>query len=297
MSLYGIDGGMERLPREMAGRLRSTKVRFNQPVVSVEKVENDDYLVRSRIGNDIVENRFSFVVVALPNAWIPLVEWRDEGLGNAMRKHVSHYRHHGHYLRVSLLYDRPFWRQTISDPYFMVDAFGGCCAYDESLRNGDGIHGVLGLLVAGEPALTMANLDDVQLVERARRTLPPLLGETAAQFLEGRVHRWLGAVSGLPGGRPLREPDSRHIPDPERNPWVFVVGDYLFDSTLNGVLDSADTVVEMLVEEDAEVRMGKPAELNSGLAGASVLGATTPVQRGSNILSTQSATVRPSDVP
>jgi hypothetical protein len=28
-----------------------------------------------------------------------------------------------------------------------------------------------------------------------------------------------------------------------------VVGDYLFDSTLNGVLDSADTVAEWLVEE------------------------------------------------
>jgi hypothetical protein len=28
-----------------------------------------------------------------------------------------------------------------------------------------------------------------------------------------------------------------------------VVGDYLFDSTLNGLLDSADTVVEWILEE------------------------------------------------
>ena len=30
---------------------------------------------------------------------------------------------------------------------------------------------------------------------------------------------------------------------------LFVVGDYLFDSTINGVLDSADYVAEWLAEE------------------------------------------------
>ena len=33
---------------------------------------------------------------------------------------------------------------------------------------------------------------------------------------------------------------------------LFVVGDYLFDSTLNGVLDSADCVAEWITEEAAE---------------------------------------------
>jgi hypothetical protein len=42
--------------------------------------------------------------------------------------------------------------------------------------------------------------------------------------------------------------ESRHIPE-RAMPNLFVVGDYLFDSTLNGVLDSADFVAECLTEE------------------------------------------------
>ena len=40
-------------------------------------------------------------------------------------------------------------------------------------------------------------------------------------------------------GFPMREPESRHYPDVAGHPDLYVVGDYLFDSTLNGVLDSA----------------------------------------------------------
>jgi hypothetical protein len=56
-------------------------------------------------------------------------------------------------------------------------------------------------------------------------------------------------VNGLPAGFPAREPDSRHLPEPKEHPSLFVVGDYLFDSTLNGVLDSADVVAEWILEE------------------------------------------------
>lgn len=41
--------------------------------------------------------------------------------------------------------------------------------------------------------------------------------------------------------------ESRHIPEPA-HPNLFAVGDYLFDSTINGVLDSADFVAECLTE-------------------------------------------------
>jgi hypothetical protein len=150
---------------------------------------------------------------------------------------------------VSVLFDRPFWRDQIADSYFMSDAFGGCCIYDESSRNGSESHGVLGWLLAGEAALTMSNLDDATLVAKVLESLPPTLRHGKDAVVEARVHRWLGAVNGMPGGRPLREPDARHVPDPEANPLLFVVGDYLFDSTLNGVLDSADTVAEWIVEE------------------------------------------------
>jgi hypothetical protein len=49
--------------------------------------------------------------------------------------------------------------------------------------------------------------------------------------------------------------ESRHIPEPA-HPNLFAVGDYLFDSTINGVLDSADFVAEYLTEA-VEERSGR----------------------------------------
>ncbi len=42
----------------------------------------------------------------------------------------------------------------------MLDAFGGCCVYDESSRGEDGPYGVLGWLLGGEAALTFSNFED-----------------------------------------------------------------------------------------------------------------------------------------
>jgi hypothetical protein len=97
--------------------------------------------------------------------------------------------------------------------------------------------------------LSFSNLDDAALIDEVIDSLPPALGDARKMLLEGRVHRWVGSVNGLPAGFPAREPDSRHVPEPENHPDLFVVGDYLFDSTLNGVMDSADTVAEWIVEE------------------------------------------------
>jgi monoamine oxidase len=247
MRLYTIDGGLERLPAELAKRIHAD-VRLNEPVIAVERTDTEDYRLFSRQGGAVLSADFDFVVVALPNNWIPAIDWRGPGLTQAMRRHVAHYAYPAHYLRVSVLFERPFWREQIADSYFMVDAFGGTCVYDESARSG-GSHGILGWLLAGDAALTMSNLDDAALIARVLESLPGPLQHGRQLFLEGRVHRWLGAVNGLPGGRPLHEPDARHIPEPNHHPWLFVVGDYLFDSTLNGVLDSADTVAELIVDE------------------------------------------------
>jgi hypothetical protein len=38
----------------------------------------------------------------------------------------------------------------------------------------------------------------------------------------------------------------RHLPAGDAHPGFMLVGDYLFDSTLNGVLDSAELVAETL---------------------------------------------------
>ena len=248
LRLYTIDGGIERLPQELARRI-SAQVLLNQPVVRVERTPQGKYCVVSRSGSEMVSEEFDTVIVALPNNWIPAVEWSGPVLAEAMRKHHRHYDHPAHYLRISVLFENRFWREQIAESYFMLDAFGGCCVYDESSRIDAGSHGVLGWLLAGEAALTMSNFEDSVLIEKVLESLPRSLGFGKELFLEGRVHRWVGTVNGLPGGFPTREPDSRHQPEPLEHPGLFVVGDYLFDSTLNGVLDSADVVAEWIIED------------------------------------------------
>jgi monoamine oxidase len=249
MQLYTIDGGIERLTQELIKRI-SARVLFRQPVTRVEKVAGpgDRYCVTSLRMGETVSEEFDFVVAALPNNWLPAIDWRGPALERAMQAHHVHYDYPAHYLRVTLLFQKPFWRDIVQGSYFMTDAFGGCCVYDESAR-GNSSYGCLGWLLAGEAALNLANFDDASLIAQVLDSLPRDLRHGRDSFIEGRVHRWVGSVNGLPAGFPAREPDSRHQPEPKEHPSLFVVGDYLFDSTINGVLDSADVVAEWILEE------------------------------------------------
>ena len=188
------------------------------------------------------------MVVALPNNVLPAIEWEGERLSAAMHRHHVHYDYPAHYLRVSVLFRDAFWRESFKDSYMMLDAFGGCCLYDESSRNGCADYGVLSWLLAGDAAMNASNKTDAELVEMVLDSLPEWMRKGREQMLEGRVYRWIGEVNGMPGGSPALDMDARHIPERE-HPNLLVVGDYLFDSTLNGVMDSADYVAETLAEE------------------------------------------------
>jgi monoamine oxidase len=252
MSLYTIDGGIERLIHELVKRVDAT-VHLGARVECVERTSKGKFKVSYLQHQQRTGEEFDFVVAALPNNWIPLINWGGEKDGGklcrAMMNHHQHYDHPAHYLRVSVLFDKPFWRDHICESYFMSDAFGGCCVYDETSRVDGCSYGVLGWLLAGEAALTMSNLEEAELVDAVICSLPTQLGEGRTHLIEARVHRWAGSVNGLPAGFPAREPDARHVPEPEDHADLFVVGDYLFDSTLNGVMDSADTVAEWIAEE------------------------------------------------
>jgi hypothetical protein len=163
-----------------------------------------------------------------------------------MHAHHAFYDRPGHYLRIAVLFRRPFWRALIDDPYFLLDAFGGCCVYDEGTRSNTGGYGVLSWLLSGSDALVMSNLEDDQLIARALATLPRSLAAGREFFIEGRVHRWVGAVSAQPGGYPIKAVRLRHLPDPQEHPGLFVIGDYLSDSTINGVFHSADAVAGLI---------------------------------------------------
>jgi monoamine oxidase len=247
MQLYTIEGGIERLPEELAKRVEA-RILLREPVLRVQRVRNEKLRVESRREGAMRSEEYDFVVVALPVDSLTSIEWGGEALEEAMRKHRIRHDHPAHYLRVSLLFREIFWERTLQDSYVMLDAFGGCCLYDESSRNGCRSSGVLSWLLAGDAAVSAGNCTDAELMERALDSLPSWLQHGRELLVEGKVHRWLGAVSGLPAGSSGMDMESRHIPEPG-HPDLLVVGDYLFDSTLNGVLDSADYVAELLTEE------------------------------------------------
>ncbi len=248
MRLYTIDGGIERLPQELARRI-DAEVLFDHRVRRVERTPDGCVRVSSRHGNKPVEREFDFVVVALPNHLLPTIEWGGDALADAMRRHHAHYNYPAHYLRITILFECPFWRKHINESYFMLDAFDGCCVYDESSRNGNDTHGVLGWLLGGDAAARLSRLSDNELVAMMLDSLPSYLQHGRTEFVEAKIHRWASAVNGMPSGYPTRSLDTRHVPEPTRHPNLLVVGDYLFDSTLNGVLDSADFAAEWLAAE------------------------------------------------
>jgi monoamine oxidase len=250
---------MEMLPRRLAAGLTRTAVELESPVVRVSRSRAGRYIVTRRRARRLVPGEFDAVVLALPYNRLQEIQWVGERLRRAMARHVACYDHAGNYLRISILFDRRFWRHLIAGSWVMLDAFGGCCVYDESPSQDGATHGVLGWLLAGADALSSGNLDDRALVARAVESLPDeLYDEACRRIVEGKVHRWAGAVSGQPGGRPLRDPASAHRPEPVEHPGLVVVGDYLFDSTLNGVLRSARIATDLL---HGLLRSSSPLEL------------------------------------
>jgi monoamine oxidase/SAM-dependent methyltransferase len=246
LRIYSIVGGIQRLTDEVAGQLKSTIV-LDSPVVRVAKNPAGTYRLTTRRGSAFHEHDFDMVILALPNYWLSRLEWSGRDLRQAMQAHLAHYDKPAHYLRMSILFREPFWRRHVPGAYFMSDAFGGCCIYDEGARHRCEPYGVLNWLLAGNDALALSNYDDARLIEMALDSLPSSLAHGRALKLEGRVHRWVGTISGLPGGQPTHEIHQRHQPDAKGHSNLFVQGDYLFDSTINGVYDSADFVTDLIL--------------------------------------------------
>ena len=113
----------------------------------------------------------------MPTGGLRRIEWTNEILRHHLQSHLSYYDYPGHYLRVTLLFEKAFWRSRVSGTYFMSDAFGGCCLYDEGKRHPGGKFAALGWLLAGNDALENANKSDADL---ARMVLDSTAAETGA---------------------------------------------------------------------------------------------------------------------
>lgn len=248
MRLYSIAGGNEQLVQRL---LQSTpmQVRLNHRVLGVGRAEGTRIRLQISHQESVIEQDFDFAVLCLPVLPLRSVQFTGVRLADAMQRHLRQFDHPAHYLRVTLLFRRPFWSDWLADSWCMLDAWGGCCLYDETSRQPDSVCGILGWLFAGDAAIELSQLTDDQLIRKALETLPHGQAQADELLLEGHVHRWLGAVSAMPGGEQATRLDLRHQPEPVEHPHLFVVGDYLFDSTLNGVLDSADCVASWIAAE------------------------------------------------
>ena len=251
MRLYCIAGGNERLITALASRL-AAGVRLEAAVTAVAGEPGGPLEVSWQERGQPRQETFDAVILALPIDALARIASSDRILAAGLRQHVAHHDHPAHYLRITVLFDQPLPPGGGDDSYLMLDRLGGCCLYVESGREPDATHGVLGWLIGGSAAVELSDLTDEEIVAAALDTLPDPWGPLRGRVLETRVRRWQAAVSAVPGGWEPLSVDRRHRPCPDTHPNLFVVGDYLYDATLNGVLDSAEHVAGWVAAELAE---------------------------------------------
>ena len=228
IGLYSIQNGNEQLIECLQSEV-DADIELNHRVLKVGKTAAGRYQLNMMNGKGPETRDFDLVLMCLPHSWLATMRWEGEQLRKSMVKHIAYFDRPAHYLRVSILFDAPFWGDKIPGAWFMSEAFGGCCVYNEGARHDVGNYGVLNWLIAGSDALAFANLSDQELIDAALKSLPASLGDARAHFVEGRIHRWLSSVNALPGGMPARDVITNHRPDPKQHPGLVVVGDYLFE--------------------------------------------------------------------
>jgi monoamine oxidase len=254
IELYSIDGGNERLVAELS-KLHDAEIRLGTRINRISRASDGGYLLDIEKGMERETRRFDLVLVCLPHNWLQTVTFDGAKLARAVQAHVAHFDRPAHYLRISAMFETPFWRDHVRGAWFMSESFGGCCVYDEGARHDTAGKGVLNWLVPGSDVLAWVNLSDRELVEHAIATLPDVVRDAAHdQLVEFRTHRYLSSVNALPGGMPVRDQKKNHVPEPGEHPGLFLIGDYMFDSTLNGLLDSADLATDLAVSHLVRLR-------------------------------------------
>src|SRR5437899_1249608 len=254
--LQTIQNGNEQLIECLRSEV-DAEIQLNHRVLKVGKTNSGRYQLNMMNGKGPETRDFDLVLMCLPHSWLATMRWDGEELRKSMVRHVAYFDHPAHYLRVSILFDEPFWGEKIPGAWFMSEAFGGCCVYNEGARHDVGKHGVLNWLIAGSDALSFANLSDQELIDAALKSLPASLGNARDHFMEGKIHRWLSSVNALPGGLPVRDVMTNHRPEPKEHQGIVVVGDYLFDSTLNCLLDSSAAATDIIVTEMMKLRRAR----------------------------------------
>jgi monoamine oxidase/SAM-dependent methyltransferase len=253
LNIFAVVEGNGQIAARLVEELTS-ELRLGSQVRSIEKLDDGTYRLEVGSNGGVETVIADYVILALPLTALSIIKWRSEEFQRAMAGHFTYFDRPAHYLRATLLFERPFWREHLNTAWWMMDAFDGCCVYDEGARLDLGQWGALGFLIAGNAALGLANLSDEQIERLCLDALPPALAHGRQLVVDRRIHRWLASVNAIPGGHPVRSRYQNHRPDPDQLPGVYIVGDYMFDATINGALDSADAATDMLLADILERR-------------------------------------------
>ena len=118
LDVFSVNGGNEQIVHRLCDQL-DAEVRLNTPVRAVQPMEDGTVrlIVGSRGAAEMVD--FDFVVLAMPPTALSIIDWRNPRLQRAMVNHIRYFDRPAHYLRATLLFERPFWRDMWMAP-------GGC---------------------------------------------------------------------------------------------------------------------------------------------------------------------------
>jgi monoamine oxidase/SAM-dependent methyltransferase len=264
LDVISVVGGNEQIVRRLEDEI-DADVQFNSPVQSVQPLSDGTFKLEVGVNGARHSIVADYVVLALPLTALSMINWKSGTLQQSIARHISYFDRPGHYLRATLFFERPFWREHINGAWWMMDAFDGCCVYDEGARHDLGQWGALGFLIAGNAALGLANISDDRIEELCLDALPPELAFGRRLLIDRRIHRWMASVNAIPGGFPVRTPYQNHRPLADQYPNLLMVGDYMFDATLNGVLDSADAATDILLADVLDRRRALDFEVKGAI--------------------------------
>src|SRR5205807_153831 len=112
IGLYSIQNGNEQLIDCLQSEVNAD-IRLNHRVLKVGKTASGRYQLNMMNGKGPETRDFDLVLMCLPHSWLATMRWDGEQLRTSMVKHVAYFDRPAHYLRVSILFDEPFWGEKI----------------------------------------------------------------------------------------------------------------------------------------------------------------------------------------
>ena len=112
IGLYSIQNGNEQLIECLRSEV-DADIQLNHRVLKVGKTDSGRYQLNMMNGKGPETRDFDLVLMCLPHSWLATMGWDGEQLRKSMVKHVAYFDRPAHYLRVSILFDEPFWGEKI----------------------------------------------------------------------------------------------------------------------------------------------------------------------------------------